>query len=74
MDKTYWIRLRLSDGQTKDLYTKLPKPPEQYEIGEDIFVRIDEKVVLCKVEIVKNADNFVLYIVIAKNEIMTDMF
>ena len=62
MDKTYRIRLRSPDGRSADLHVTLPKPPEQYEAGEDIPIRVDEKVVLCNVKIVKNADNFVLYV------------
>jgi len=61
MDKIYRIKRR-SGRQITELYVPLPKPPEEYQVGEDVTVRVDERNVPCHVEIDVNEYNFVLYV------------
>ena len=61
MDKTYFIKRR-SGRQVTDLYVQLPKPPQEYKVGEELTVRVEERDVPCHVEIDVNEYNFVLYV------------
>ena len=62
MNKTYTIRRR-SGREVKSLSVQLPKPPEEYTVGNELIIQINNRDVCVRVEIdCQSAFNDVLYV------------